>query len=189
MADRSFYIQDTTALLHREAELLGQKVRDVEEGQEPSCLGKGLPPLIVIPLELEHGFMRSTLQANPDLSSLALDEGIDSAVSNFSRIIQAEHSTNQVEQPQTRYLSTIILILMALWILQTLRSSREYDIAAKLPSVTAFERQMDAWGMTIDRFIDMFEEVHHCFESCCRSMLANISTSGVADIAQTSAWP
>lgn len=170
LGGRSLYIHDATESLHRDAEQLGRQVRDVEEGQEPSYSGIGLPPFVMIPPELEDSFMKYTLHACSDLKSLTLDGGIDSAVSHFTRIVQVEHQSNQVKQAQTRYLSTIIAILMASWILQTLRPSREYEIAAKFPSVTPFERQMDAWGMTIDRFIDMFEEVSHCAGAIMRCL-------------------
>jgi hypothetical protein len=97
-------------------------------------------------------------RAYPDPSSLTLDQSIDAAVSCFNRITETREMDN-------RYLSTIVYVMIASWMLQTARSGREYDAAARSPSKTAFERQVDDWGLTIDRFFDVFQDVCHNFNT------------------------
>ncbi|KUJ21640.1 uncharacterized protein LY89DRAFT_767791 [Mollisia scopiformis] len=152
LRDRSFYITDSTAALLREAERLGQQFRGSEDGKEPA---KQLSGFVVIPPELENAFMRFTQRTYPDLSVLTLDRGIDAAITYFNGITKRE---DKPTPNQAIYLGSIVDIMMASWILQAVRSTLEYETAAKAPSITAFERQMDACGLTIDRFFDVFDE-------------------------------
>lgn len=112
--------------------------------------------MVLVPQDLEDGFVKSTQQAYPDLSAITLGRGIDAAVFYFNKLTKTPDKTVSSD---VKYLVTIIDIMMAIWMLQTVRGSRGYDIAARYPCTTAFERQMDYWGMTLQRFFDQFEKV------------------------------
>jgi hypothetical protein len=156
LRDRSFYIHDSTAELLTEAEQLGPSFND---GKNSEALAEQATPLIVIPKELQSGFAGFAQKAYPDPSSLTLDRSIDAAVSCFNGITQKREMEN-------RYLNTIVNVMIASWMLQAARSGKEYDAAARFPSKTAFDRQMDDWGLTIDRFFDVFQDVCPNINAC-----------------------
>lgn len=108
----------------------------------------------MIPPELEDKFMRTTRQTNPDL--FRMDCGLDAGIRYFNSITKAaDHAT----QSDIIYHVAIIDLMMAIWLVKIVRGSREYHDTRSSPSNNAFMRQMDDWGMTIERFFDHFEEV------------------------------
>lgn len=152
LEDRSFHIIDYTTCILGYAEQIGRRAHEEEDGKPLPRLGIGN---VLIPRELEDGFIRTTRQTNPDL--FALRPGLDAALIYFNNIT---NSANQEVQSDITYHVTILDLMMAIWLVKTIRGSREYQIAAAYPSVNAFQRLLDSWGMTVERFFDYFEQVN-----------------------------
>jgi hypothetical protein len=114
--------------------------------------------IIAIPRELESEFTKTTWQANLDF--FTMDRGIDAAVIYFRKITM---TSNEVISSDATYHVAIIHIMMAIWLVNTIRGSGGYHSAAKCPSSTAFARQLDDWGMTVERFFARFEAVSSSF--------------------------
>lgn len=151
LEDRSLYVVDLTADILSCAEQLGHQVH--EDGGSRVRLSQGQGN-VVIPPELEDKFMRTTRQTNPD--QFKMDYGLDAGIRYFNSITRvADHAT----QSDIIYHVAIIGLMMALWLVKIVRGSREYHATRSLPSNNAFMRQMDDWGMTIERFFDHFEEI------------------------------
>lgn len=151
LEDRSLYVVDLTADILSCAEQLGHQVH--EDGGSRVRLSQGQGN-VVIPSELEDKFMRTSRQTNPDL--FKMDYGLDAGIRYFNSITRvADHAT----QSDIIYHVAIIGLMMALWLVKIVRGSREYHTTRSLPSNNAFMRQMDDWGMTIERFFNHFEEV------------------------------
>lgn len=151
LEDRSLYIVDTTAYTLGCAEQLGRQVHDDGGGRIWPSQGQGN---IVIPRELEDRFLRTTRQTNSRL--FRMDCGLDAGVYYFNCITKAAgHAT----QSDVTYHVAIIDLMMAIWLLKIVRGSPEYHAIRSSPSNNAFMRQMEDWGMTIERFFGQFEEV------------------------------
>lgn len=151
LEDRSLYVVDLTAYILGCAEQLGHQVH--EDGGSRVRPGQGQGN-VVIPPELEDKFMRTTRQTNPDL--FKMDCGLDAGIRYFNSITKAaDHAT----QSDIIYHVAIIDLMMAIWLVKIVRGSQEYHATRSSPSNNAFMRQMDDWGMTIERFFDHFEEV------------------------------
>jgi hypothetical protein len=116
------------------------------------------PGPIAIPRELEAELTKTTRQAN--LEFLTMDRGIDAAILHFRKITM---TSNQVSSSDATYHIAIIHIMIAIWLVNTIKGSGEYYNAAKCPSSTAFARQLDNWGMTVERFFARFEAVSSSF--------------------------
>jgi hypothetical protein len=113
--------------------------------------------IIAIPRELESEFTKIT-QANLDF--FTMDRGIDAAVMYFRKITM---TSNEVISSDATYHVAILHIMMAIWLVNTIIGSKEFQNAAKCPSSTAFARQLDDWGMTVERFVARFEAVSSSF--------------------------
>jgi hypothetical protein len=113
---------------------------------------------VAIPRELEAELMKTTRQSNAEF--LTMDHGIDTAIVYFRKITM---TTNQVSSSDSTYHIAIIHVMIAIWLVNTIKGSREYHDAAKCPSSTAFARQLDDWGMTVERFFARFEAVSSSF--------------------------
>ncbi|KAF8865685.1 hypothetical protein BDZ45DRAFT_736257 [Acephala macrosclerotiorum] len=126
LEDRSFHIVDSTAYILGYAEQLGRRAHEEEDGKPLPRLGMGT---VLIPRELEDGFIRTTRQTNPDLFTLRPD--LDAALIYFNNI---ENSAKQEVQSDIIYHITILDLMMAMWLVKTIRGSREYQVAAAYPS-------------------------------------------------------
>jgi len=111
------------------------------------------PQNVSIPRELEEAFTKTTIQTAPDL--FILDRGLDSAILYFKSLSKI---VDRTAESHVTYHTAIIDIMMASWLVKTIRGSREYQVMASLPSRDTFYRQLDCWGMTIERFFDYFEQ-------------------------------
>lgn len=151
LEDRSLYVVDLTTYILGCAEQLGHQVH--EDGASRVRPGQAQGN-VVIPPELEDKFMKTTQQTNPDL--LKMDCALDAGIRYFNSITKAaDHAT----QSDIIYHVAIIDLMMAIWLVKIVKGSREYRDTRRSPSNNAFMRQMDDWGMTIERFFDHFEEV------------------------------
>ena len=100
-------------------------------------------------------------------------QSIDTALHYF---INVTKSFDQPAQRRIKYLMTIIDIMKAAWIIQTVKSSQEFQTAAQSRSENTFEQQLDQWGMTIERFLDKLEQVTYLphdrdIEAACSLLL------------------
>lgn len=145
------------------AEQLGRSVHGENIIELPSSWGTGN---LAIPRELEDGFIRTTRQLNPNYFSV--DGGIEGAVMHFNKITK---SSSEVVSSDVTYHVAVIDLMMATWLAKTVRGSRDYEFIARYPSNTAFARQIDYWGMTIERFFDHFENVSspYIFKYTCEN--------------------
>jgi hypothetical protein len=150
LEDRSFLIVDSIASILGHAEQIGRSV-DEEDGGN-TTLGRGSQN-VSIPRDLEEAFARITIQTSPD--RFILDRGLDSAILYFKNLTK---TANRTVESHITYHVAIIDIMMAAWLVKTIRGSREYQVAASSPSRDAFQRQLDCWGMTTERFFDHFEQ-------------------------------
>jgi hypothetical protein len=134
-------------------EQLGQQIRGEEERY-------GLPielsGSVAIPQELEDGFSMVAQGLFPDLLAIPLDRGIDAAVFYFNRVTK---TPDQLVQSEIKYLITIINIMMAIWLIRTVKAGQYYQNATRYWSPNTVEQLMNQWGMTIERFFNKFEEV------------------------------
>ena len=153
MEDRFIHVVDSTSAILSVVEQLGRLIRgDKEDNGFPDKL----PESVVIPQEFENIFTALTKQIYPDLSTIPLDRGIDTAVLYFTAVIK---TADQQVQSKIKYLIAVVNTMKATWMVRTVRASQGYQIAARCNSERAFEQQIDQWGMTIDRFLDQFEDV------------------------------
>jgi len=177
-------IFDSTAQILSAFELLGKQVRDEENGDLLPSRPRPGQRYIAIPPQLEDGFTVLTRNTYPDFAVIPLKQGLDAAVYCFSQVIQ---TPNTAVQREIRFLVAIIYIMKAAWILEMLRTTQEFQIAAYYRSASGLEQQMDRWGMTIERFFDQFEEVG---ESQDDGSLNIYSPSvGAKQCIPTSSWP
>lgn len=147
---------DSTADILSCAENLGRSVHDENGANYYTGFSSGI---ITIPKELDSEFTKTTRQANPNF--FTLDRGIDAAIMYLRKITM---TSNEVISSDTTYHLAIIHVMMAIWLVNTIRDSEEYYRLAKCPSSTAFARQLDDWGMTVERFFARFELVsRHSF--------------------------
>jgi len=151
--DRFLLIVDSTNAILSAAEQLGQQIRGDDEDRD---IYNFLPGLMAIPQELEDGFKTLATKLYPDLSTISLHLGIDTAVYHFNKLTK---TPDRQQQSEIRYLVAIINIMKAAWILRIVRTSHDYQIVANYAPLDAFEEQMDRWGLTVQRFFDKFENV------------------------------
>lgn len=156
LEDRFLLIVDSTDVVLNAAEQLGLQARGDEDRKDPLNPLNVTTGSVIIPRELEAGFVALTQQVYPDLSIIPLDIGLDAAVLYFNRVTK---TPEQLQQSEIRYLAAIIDIMKAAWVLQTVRGTQDYQIVAKYAPLDEFEEQMDRWGMTVEGFFDKFDEV------------------------------
>ncbi|CZR61863.1 uncharacterized protein PAC_11760 [Phialocephala subalpina] len=150
LEDRFFHIVDSTALILGHAEQIGRRAHEEEEGKPLPRPGTAY---VSIPRELEDGFIRTTRQTDPDLFTLR--QGLDAAISYFNRTTK---TASQEVLSDVAYHVAIIDIMMAAWLIRTIRGSKEYQVVASYPSVDVSQRLLDSWGMTTERFFDFCEQ-------------------------------
>ncbi|KAH8649407.1 hypothetical protein BGZ60DRAFT_520732 [Tricladium varicosporioides] len=153
LEDRSIQMIDSTTAIFSAIEQLGSRFRG-EEGSEYHL--NNLPGSVAIPQELQDCFMAVTQNMYPDFANFTLCQGIDAAFLYLNKVTKA---TGQLAEREITYLTAIIDIMNAAWILRTANASQEFQIAARYCPVSAFEQQMDKWGMTVERFFEKCEEV------------------------------
>lgn len=91
--------------------------------------------------------------------NIPLVAGVDAAVAHFKNATESSTADNM---PSTRpWLTTVLSLLKAVWILRETRKGTEFVNSSKYQGADSFERQIIGWGMTIDRFIRKLEEVSH----------------------------
>jgi hypothetical protein len=132
---------------------LGRQIRGEEERYD---LPIELSGSVAIPQELEDGFSIVAQGLFPDLSAIPLDRGIDATVFYFNRVTK---TPDQLVQSEIKYLITIINIMMAVWLIRTVKAGQYYLNATRYWSPNTVEQLMNQWGMTIERFFNKFEEV------------------------------
>jgi hypothetical protein len=112
--------------------------------------------VFTLPQEVEEVFCAIGQQRYPDLASLLLAQGLDSVIYYLDRVTKnLLKSTSQ----ENRYISTVLNLMKACWLLKATKECREYSTACAYQSNDAFENRMVNWGMTIDRFVKKIEEV------------------------------
>jgi hypothetical protein len=153
LGDRFIQICDPTNAILSELEQLGRQLRGEEELFDPP---NEPPGPVSIPKELEEGFSTLAQEIFPNLSAIPLDRGVDAAVYYFNQVTK---TPNQLVQSEIKYLITVINIMEAAWLLQTVKAGQYYQNATRYCSSNPFEQQLDRWGMTIERFFNKFEEV------------------------------
>lgn len=146
-------VYDCTLPMVGAAEELGRYIHGEDGGAVLAIAGLGS---VATPPELESSFATLTTRTHPDLLALPLVRGVDAVVYHFTKLSK---SLPNPGQSQIRYLLAIITIMKAAWILQTVKNGQEYETATRYRTIDDFERQIDRWGMTIERFFDRFEEV------------------------------
>lgn len=134
-------------------EQLGRQIRGEEECDD---LPNMPPEPMAIPRELEDAFSSIAQGLFQNLLAIPLDRGIDAAVFCFTRITKL---SDQLDQSEFKYLTTIINTLEATWILRTIKSGQHYQNALQYYSPNPVEQQLGRWGMTTERFCNRFEEV------------------------------
>ncbi|KAN0075078.1 hypothetical protein V8E54_007689 [Elaphomyces granulatus] len=132
-------------------------------GEECDDLPNMPPEPMAIPRELEDAFSSIAQELFQNLLAIPLDRGVDAAVFCFTRITKL---SDQLDQSEFKYLTTIINTLEATWILRTIKSGQHYQNALQYYSPNPVEQQLSRWGMTIERFCNRFEEnLHEAFRN------------------------
>jgi hypothetical protein len=153
LGDLFIQICDPTNAILSALEQFRRRIRGEEKHDDISTEPQGL---VAIPQELEDGFSTLAQEQFPDLSAIPLDRGVDTTVFYFNRVTK---TLDQLVQTNVKYLITIIDIMYAAWLLQTVKAGQDYQNATRYCSPNPVEQQMNQWGMTIERFFNKFEEV------------------------------
>jgi len=123
--DRFLLIVDSTSAILSAAEQLGQQIRGDEEDRD---IYNFLPGLMAIPQELEDGFKTLATKLYPDLSTISLHLGIDTAVYHFNKLTKTPDEVACIRNAQ------LINELAMVDALELLRPGvRQTDLSAALP--------------------------------------------------------
>lgn len=114
------------------------------------------PVIVVLRKELDDGFLRYIHKSHPELFVPEL--ALDAAILYWKNLTNATRITLHNE---TTYLSTVVEVLLAVWLVRSVRSSQEFQASARFQSKNSFAGIMDFWGMTVERFMDLLENVRH----------------------------
>jgi hypothetical protein len=153
LGDRLIQIYDPTNAILSALGQLGRQIRGEEEYGYPSNVPPGP---VAIPQELEKGFSTFSQEIFPKSSAIPLHQGVDAAVFYFIRAVK---TPDQLVQSEIKYLITILNIMMAAWLLRTVKAGQDYQNATQYCSPNPVVQHMGRWGMTIERFFNKLEEV------------------------------
>jgi len=146
-------MQDGFSQIFDRIDQLSRQLRgedEIDENSQQSTVPFALPP------EVDEKFSALAQQRYHDLAKLSLTQGLDSVVYCLERIGRKPLKPTQGE---TRYLSSVLNLMKACWLLQATKESDEYSTACEYQSKDAFESKMMMWGMTVDKFVQKLEDV------------------------------
>jgi hypothetical protein len=87
---------------------------------------------------------------------MPVDHGIDYAILYFNQVTKTPEPGFQSE---ITYLSAIISVMKATWMLRAARSGNDYQTITQHHLPNSLEKELDLWGMSLERFFDKVEEV------------------------------
>lgn len=149
-------MQDAARQIINRIDELGRQLRGEEEEEEVDDKNQQSALLFTLPHEVEEAFSALAQQRYPDLAKLSLTQGLDSVICYLDRVTKKPPKSTQRE---SRYLSSVLNLMKACWLLKATKACDEYSTACAYQSKDAFENTMMTWGMTIDKFVQKLEEV------------------------------
>jgi hypothetical protein len=147
-------MQDALSQILNRIDDLSRQLREDGEENEDSNEQPATP--FIIPDELEQGFLELAQQRYSNLAELSLTQSLDSAVYYLDRVTKKPLKSTQREN---RYVSTVLNLMKAYWLLNATKECREYREACLYRPTDKLENQMMTWGMTVDKFVQKLEEV------------------------------
>jgi hypothetical protein len=109
-----------------------------------------------IPSEIDRKFTSQAELTYQDLSRVPLSACLDSSVFHLNEAVKKP--TKQVPG-DIRYLNAVIKVMKAAWFLKMMKKSVEYRESKERAVTNSLNRQLAAWGLTIERFVSKFENV------------------------------
>jgi hypothetical protein len=148
-------MQDVLSQILNRIDELSRQLREEEE-EEVDENNQQSTMSFTLPIEVKGAFSTLAQQRYPDLAKLSLTQGLDSVVYYLDRVTKKPLKSTQRE---SRYLSSLLNLMKACWLLEATKACDEYSTACAYQSKDAFESRMMTWGMTIDKFVQKLEAV------------------------------